>query len=84
MGLAMLAAGAENPKLLKPLAERLAEARQEIAATSDDPLGAYVVWLARDMMMMWSVLGISPFDEAQSRDLHERLASLAEAGGAGI
>ncbi len=81
MGLAILAAGAENPSLLAPLRDRLAEMRVEIAETSVDPLGAYVVWLARDMLMMWDALGLTPFGDAELELLHTRLAEMARSEG---
>lgn len=76
MGLAILAAGAENPSLLEPMRERLAEMRGEIAASSEDALCAWVVWLARDMLMMWDVLGVSPFDEGEVAALLGRLSDM--------
>ena len=76
-GLAILAAGAENPCLLAPLRERLAELHADIAATSADPLMAYVVWLARDMLMMWDTLGLTPFEEQEVEALLARLGSMA-------
>lgn len=80
MGLAMLAAGAENPTLLAPLHDRLQQMREDIAASAEDPEEAYIIWMARDMLMMWSVLGVSPFTEGESCTLCRRLAELAETG----
>lgn len=79
MGLAILAAGAENPSLLQPVRERLGEMRQEIRSSSDDPLGAYVVWLAQDMLMMWDVLGVIPFEPSEIRKITDRLEKMAAA-----
>ncbi|ESR26247.1 TetR/AcrR family transcriptional regulator [Lutibaculum baratangense] len=76
-GLAILAASAENPSLLDPIKARLSEVREEIAATSSDPLDAYIVWLARDMLMMWDVLGVSPFEESEVEAILARLARRA-------
>lgn len=72
-GLAILAAAAEDPSLLESMRTLIGEIKADIEQTADDPVGAFIVWLAADALMLWDRLGIAPFDQQMRAAIEERL-----------
>ncbi len=79
-GLAILAGLAENPALLSPLRQEAREALAEVRDNASDPRIATLIWLAIDGLEFLELLDISPFDEAERRELESIMADFIETG----
>lgn len=80
MSLAILAAAAEDPELLAPARQAVAEWFEEIRAGDDGgPLGALLL-LATEGMRFLSMLNLLPMSAAEREQIHQKLLSIAEAG----
>jgi AcrR family transcriptional regulator len=60
----MLAASAENPRLLEPVRKVIAQEWQKLKATSEDPDAATLAWLAIEGLSCLEMHGLSPFSPA--------------------
>lgn len=65
----MLAASAENPRLLDPVREVIKATLENLKATPDDLDAALVGWLAIEGLNSLEMHDLSPFSEAE----HERV-----------
>ncbi|MGF9764697.1 TetR/AcrR family transcriptional regulator [Microvirga sp. 0TCS3.31] len=65
----LLAASAENPRLLKPVREVIKATLENLKATSDDLDAALVGWLAVEGLNSLEMHDLSPFSEEE----HERV-----------
>ncbi len=65
----MLAASAENPRLLDPVREVIKTTLENLKATSDDLDAALVGWLAIEGLNSLEMHDITPFSEEE----HERI-----------
>ncbi|MXQ13890.1 TetR/AcrR family transcriptional regulator [Microvirga makkahensis] len=61
----MLAASAENPRLLEPVREVIRETLETLKATSDDLDAALLGWLAIEGLNSLEMHGLSPFSEEE-------------------
>lgn len=78
MGAALLATAANDLTLLEVVRERIAAHTQELAASNADFARAAIVTLAVDGLMVRESLRISPFDEAQRRQIIAELIKIAD------
>ncbi|HEV7369821.1 TetR/AcrR family transcriptional regulator [Arenibaculum sp.] len=74
----MLAAMAENPQLLEPARCASERAVAAIAQESEAPDVAVVLWLAMEGLLLQEILGTSPFDGEQRRQVVEAILRAAE------
>jgi hypothetical protein len=65
----MLAASAENPRLLNPVREVVKATLDDLKATSDDLDAALLGWLAIEGLNSFEMHDLSPFSEEE----HERV-----------
>lgn len=73
----LLAAVAENPKLLEPVRAFYRTRLAEILAEAEDETGALMIWLAAEGMLLLGLLGVSPLSEEQRASVLARLTDLA-------
>ena len=76
---ALLAAGAEDPRLLSPVREWHLKNFREFAHGKRYPLRVLVLMLAMDGLWMNELLQTSPFDAATKEPLMQELFALADA-----
>jgi hypothetical protein len=70
----LLAASAENPRLLNPVREVIKATFDTLKATSDDLDAALLGWLAVEGLNSLEIHGLSPFSE----DEHERVVQAVD------
>jgi AcrR family transcriptional regulator len=75
----MLAASAENPRLLEPVRKAIAEQWQAITQTSDDPDAAMVAWLAVEGLSSLEMHNLSPVSGADRARVISAVRRLLEA-----
>ncbi len=63
----ILAASAENPKLLDPVRKSIAEQWKELRQSSDDPDAASIAWLAIEGLGSLEMHGLSPLTASDRR-----------------
>ncbi|WP_142846863.1 TetR/AcrR family transcriptional regulator [Telmatospirillum sp. J64-1] len=73
----MLAAIAENPRLLDPCRTVQQCQLADFAEESDDPDMAHILWLAVEGLMLLDMMGMEPFDSAKRQAIAERILALA-------
>lgn len=73
---AMLAAIAENPRLLQPVRERQGEILA-ILDGAEDPVRARILWLALEGLNFLEMLGIAPFTEEERDEIVDRIVATA-------
>lgn len=78
VAMAILAAAAEQPALLDPLREHIAQVRDRIVAEDGDDSRAWLLWAAADGLLFQELLGIAPWPEARREQIHNDLQALAE------
>lgn len=71
---AVLAAAAENPRLLEPVRQILEESCEDIVRDASDPIEALIVWLAADALVLRDVLGLDVLDPQIRQAIQRRLA----------
>ena len=76
--MAILAAAAEQPALLDPLRQHIAQVRQLIIAESGDQPQLWLLWAAADGLLFQQLLGIAPYLPEQRDAIHQQLQLLAE------
>lgn len=74
----MLAAIAENPKLLEPARHAVVRTCSAITGDSLDPDLATILWLATEGLLFQEMLGVSAFDDAQRRRVVAAILRIAE------
>jgi hypothetical protein len=74
----LLAAGANNPKLLDPVREHYRKIIKEFQNSDIDFDDAMVVMLASDGLWLLEMLQIFPLDEAQRARFHAKLLALSD------
>lgn len=74
----LLAAGANNPKLLDPVREHYRKIIKELQNSDIDFDDAMVVMLASDGLWLLEMLQIFPLDEAQRARFHAKLLALSD------
>lgn len=78
VAMAILAAAAEQPALLDPLRQHIAQVRQLIIAESGDQPQLWLLWAAADGLLFQQLLGIAPYLPEQRDAMHQQLQLLAE------
>jgi len=76
--LALLAAAAEDPELLTPAREYVAEVMEQISASTDDSVDALILFLANEGLRFLDILELNPMNDAQSKKVIEHLSKEAE------
>jgi len=77
----ILAALAEDPSSLQPLAERMRDWRLAAETHTDDPILAHIVMLAADGLWYNDMFGLSRHDDTRHQALIDRLLALANTAG---
>jgi hypothetical protein len=84
MSLAILAAAAEDPDLLDPAREALAnwfgKVRQEASNNPHSDQIGVLLLLATEGLRFLGMLNLLPMGQAEREQLHQRMLSIAEAG----
>lgn len=78
VAMAILAAAAEQPALLDPLRDHIAQVRDRVLAEDGDNPRAWLLWAAADGLLFQELLGIAPWPVAERERIHDDLQSLAE------
>jgi len=78
MALSILAAAAENPELLAPAREALAEALDEAGASTEPRALGWVVLLAIEGLRLLDMLKLLSLSPAERKEVHDTLLHLAE------
>jgi hypothetical protein len=76
----MLAASAENPRLLDPVREVIKATLENLKATSDDLDAALVGWLAIEGLNSLEMHDLSPFSEEEHHRVVEAVNRLLRQG----
>jgi AcrR family transcriptional regulator len=72
--MAIVAAAAENPDLLKPAREQYANMITEVSELSDDPTEAILLFLANEGLRFLDIFELNPMTTEQSNEIFEQLA----------
>lgn len=76
--MAILAAAAEEPALLDPVREHIADVREQIIAQSGNKEIYWLLWAASDGLLLQETLGIAPYPPEQRLQVRNKLLALAE------
>jgi AcrR family transcriptional regulator len=76
----LLAALAENPKLLEPVRVVLTDVVEKIKATSTNPQAAFLAWLAMEGLNSMTMHDINPFSEADRKMITKAAEQLIDKG----
>ena len=76
--LALLAAAAEDPELLKPAKDYMKRVVDEITQNSEQPMEALTLFLAHEGIRYLDILEINPMSAKQTRETLERLNQRAQ------
>ncbi len=76
--LALLAAAAEDPELLKPAKDYMKRVVDEITQNSEQPMEALTLFLAHEGIRYLDILEINPMSAKQTRETIERLNQRAQ------
>lgn len=77
VAMAVIAASAQDPKLLDPLRRELKRRWQEVKTECEDPQTAALLWAAADGLMFSSLFQVAPFRTDPQSGLLQRLDELA-------
>lgn len=76
----LIAALSEDPNLLEPVREKIAEHWRMLRETSDDPEAATIAWLAVEGIRSLELHDLSPLGEADQRAIADALMRLLDRG----
>ena len=76
----MLAATAENPKLLDPLRQVIGQTLKTLKETSEDVDAALLGWLAVEGLSSYEMHGLSPFSDEDRERILEAVNRLLSKG----
>lgn len=77
---ALLAAVANDPKLLEPMRAHLRRWVPQLAPEAPSFADRGIVWLATEGLWLLELLDLSPLNERQRREIAARLAAIARSG----
>jgi AcrR family transcriptional regulator len=79
----MLAASAENPRLLEPVRQVIKKDWQTLRSTSEDPAAAMIAWLAIEGLSSLEMHGLSPVTPSDREEIVAAVYKLLDKGIAG-
>jgi AcrR family transcriptional regulator len=79
----MLAASAENPRLLEPIRQVIKEEWQKLKTTSEDPAAAMIAWLAVEGLSSLEMHDLSPVSPQDRDEVVSAVYKLLDKGIAG-
>jgi hypothetical protein len=79
----ILAASAENPRLLEPVRQVIKDNWQTLRATSEDPAAAMIAWLAVEGLSSLEMHGLSPVSPKDRDEVVAAVYKLLDKGIAG-
>jgi AcrR family transcriptional regulator len=79
----LLAASAENPRLLEPVRQVIKDQWQMLKTTSEDPAAAMIAWLAIEGLSSLEMHGLSPVTSKDRDDIVTAVYNLLDKGIAG-
>ena len=75
--LAIIAAAAQNPGLLRPLREHFDRIHARISKESENPELALVIWAAADGLLLHRILNLAPYDHEEKAAMFDAMLRLA-------